>query len=47
MIKVQIYYHTYSWEDDSPEEVLSLIKFQKKFNNGEFNDVRFIKFIVE
>lgn len=47
MIKVQIYYHHYSWEDDSPEKVLSLSEFQKKFNNQEFNDVRFIKFIVE
>ena len=26
MIKVQIYYYTYSWENDSPEEVLSLLR---------------------
>lgn len=47
MIKVQIYYYRYSWENDSPEEVLSLSEFQKKFNNLELEDVRFIKFIVE
>lgn len=47
MIKVQIYYYTYPWENDSPEEVLSLSEFQKKFNNKEFDDIRFIQFIVE
>lgn len=36
-----------TWENDSPEEVLSLSEFQKKFNNSEFDDVRFIQFIVE
>ena len=47
MIKVQIYYYRYSWENDSPDKVLSLSEFQKKFNNSEFDDVRFIQFIVE
>lgn len=36
-----------TWENDSPEEVLSLSEFQKKFNNEELDDVRFIQFIVE
>ena len=47
MIKVQIYYYRYSWENGSPDKVLSLSEFQKKFNNSEFDDVRFIQFIVE
>ena len=47
MSKVQIYYYRYSWENGFPEDVLSLSEFQKKFNNSEFDDVRFIQFIVE
>lgn len=37
MIKVEIYEHSYSWENDEPDEVLSLKEFENKFNN-RFND---------
>ena len=36
-----------TWENNSPEEVLYLIGFQEKFNNKEFDNIRFINFIVE
>lgn len=37
MIKVEIYKYSYSWENDEPDEVLSLKEFENKFNN-RFDD---------
>ena len=51
MIKVEIYNCHYSWENDEPDEVLSLKEFEDKFNSRFDNhldfDPRYIKFIVE
>lgn len=49
MIKVAIYNSHYSWENDEPDEVLTLKEFETKFNNRYDNDFdpSRIRFIVE
>lgn len=51
MIKVEIYNDSYSWENDEPDEVLTLKEFEAKFNSRFDNNLDFdpsrIRFIVE
>lgn len=51
MIKVEIYNNSYSWEEDEPDEVLTLKEFEDKFNSrlDDYSDFdpSYIRFIVK